>query len=165
MALVKCPDCGGEVSDKAKQCIHCGCPIGAILCANVNTVCRINDREYDFSDALVLAVSDDIVENAGAIGNIRRKTSLTLTDGADLVDIIKERKSVPETFTPRYPLEDREKLYGSQKSISVSCPYCQSTNTRKISGLSKAGSVAVWGFLATSKVSKQWHCNSCGSDF
>lgn len=27
MALIKCPECGKEVSDKAAACIHCGCPI------------------------------------------------------------------------------------------------------------------------------------------
>ena len=27
MAFVKCPECGKEISDKATQCIHCGCPI------------------------------------------------------------------------------------------------------------------------------------------
>lgn len=27
MALIKCPDCGKEVSDKSNACIHCGCPI------------------------------------------------------------------------------------------------------------------------------------------
>ncbi len=27
MALIKCPDCGQDISDKATQCIHCGCPI------------------------------------------------------------------------------------------------------------------------------------------
>lgn len=27
MALIKCPECGNEISDKAKACIHCGCPI------------------------------------------------------------------------------------------------------------------------------------------
>lgn len=27
MALIKCPDCEKEVSDKAKSCIHCGCPL------------------------------------------------------------------------------------------------------------------------------------------
>ena len=27
MALIQCPECGKEVSDKAKVCIHCGCPI------------------------------------------------------------------------------------------------------------------------------------------
>ncbi len=47
----------------------------------------------------------------------------------------------------------------------VECPYCHSSNTKKISGLSKAGSVALWGVLAAGKVGKQWHCNSCGSDF
>ena len=29
MALIKCPDCGKEISDRAANCIHCGCPIGS----------------------------------------------------------------------------------------------------------------------------------------
>ena len=28
MALMKCPDCGREVSDRANSCPFCGCPIG-----------------------------------------------------------------------------------------------------------------------------------------
>ena len=28
MALIKCPKCGKEISDKAGACPHCGCPIG-----------------------------------------------------------------------------------------------------------------------------------------
>ena len=27
MALIKCPDCGKDVSSKAKSCLNCGCPI------------------------------------------------------------------------------------------------------------------------------------------
>ncbi len=27
MALIKCPECGKDVSDKAKLCNNCGCPI------------------------------------------------------------------------------------------------------------------------------------------
>lgn len=27
MALIKCSECGKEISDKSKNCIHCGCPI------------------------------------------------------------------------------------------------------------------------------------------
>ena len=27
MALITCPDCNKEISDKAISCIHCGCPI------------------------------------------------------------------------------------------------------------------------------------------
>ena len=47
----------------------------------------------------------------------------------------------------------------------VECPYCHSKDTKKISGMSKVGSVALWGVFAGGKVSKQWHCNSCKSDF
>jgi hypothetical protein len=27
MALIKCNECGNEISDKSTHCIHCGCPI------------------------------------------------------------------------------------------------------------------------------------------
>lgn len=29
MALIKCPECGKEISSKAATCIYCGCPIEA----------------------------------------------------------------------------------------------------------------------------------------
>ena len=48
---------------------------------------------------------------------------------------------------------------------NAECPYCHSKNTKKISGLSKAGSVAMFGVFAMEKVGKQWHCNNCKSDF
>lgn len=44
------------------------------------------------------------------------------------------------------------------------CPTCGSTDIEKITGLSKVGSVALWGILSR-KVHKQWHCNSCGSEW
>ncbi len=27
MSLIKCPECGKEISDKSDKCIYCGCPI------------------------------------------------------------------------------------------------------------------------------------------
>ena len=30
MALIKCPECGKEVSDKAQNCINCGFPLADI---------------------------------------------------------------------------------------------------------------------------------------
>ena len=54
-----------------------------------------------------------------------------------------------------------------QKQIEVNvpkCPTCGSTNVQEISGLSKAGSVALWGIFSR-KVHKQWHCNGCGSEW
>lgn len=46
----------------------------------------------------------------------------------------------------------------------IICPYCKSANTKKISGTSRFMSTGVFG-LASSKIGKQWHCNSCKSDF
>lgn len=48
---------------------------------------------------------------------------------------------------------------------TITCPYCKSTNCKKISGLSKAGSVALWGIFALGKTTKQFHCNNCKADF
>ena len=47
----------------------------------------------------------------------------------------------------------------------VTCPYCNSTNTEKISDISKAIAVSLLGIHAISKAVKQWHCNNCNSDF
>ena len=35
MALIKCPECGSEISDKALQCIKCGYPINSPHVATV----------------------------------------------------------------------------------------------------------------------------------
>ena len=61
---------------------------------------------------------------------------------------------------------EREKALEEYKyRNNAECPYCHSKNTKKISGFSKAGSVALFGVFAMGKVGKQWHCNQCKSDF
>lgn len=44
------------------------------------------------------------------------------------------------------------------------CPTCNSIKIRKISATSKVASVAMWGVLSR-KVHKQWHCDTCGSEW
>ncbi len=161
MTLVVCPECGKEISDKSEVCIHCGYR----LINMINTKCNINGIVYDFKEELPIALLEKKEDYISAIGKIRKKTSLNLVDGSDLVDIIREIRAVPPTFTPKYPLENREKLYGNSKVKKAECPYCHSTDTKKISGLSKAGSVALFGVFALGKTGKQWHCNQCNSDF
>ena len=50
-------------------------------------------------------------------------------------------------------------------TLTIACPYCRSTNCKKISEFSKALSVGLFGIFALGKASKQWHCNNCNSDF
>lgn len=47
MALINCPECNREVSDKAKVCPHCGYPI--VDDKKVNIV-SVNGTEYDISN-------------------------------------------------------------------------------------------------------------------
>ena len=40
MALIKCPECGKEISDKANACVHCGYPL--------DTLERLMEKVEDF---------------------------------------------------------------------------------------------------------------------
>lgn len=44
------------------------------------------------------------------------------------------------------------------------CPTCNSTKLSKISSLSKASSVVMFGLLSQ-KVKKTWHCDNCGYEW
>lgn len=57
-------------------------------------------------------------------------------------------------------LEGRDK--GNQ--FGVECPYCHATNVKKITATSKVVNTAMFGIFGT-KRHKQWHCNSCNSNF
>ena len=59
---------------------------------------------------------------------------------------------------------NRKRLNPTPPTPVVTCPYCHSTNTKKISAASKAGSVFLFGIFSQ-KVRHQWHCNECKSDF
>lgn len=49
-------------------------------------------------------------------------------------------------------------------TLTITCPYCQSTNTKKISGTSRWLSTGLFG-LSSKKIGKQFHCNNCKADF
>lgn len=57
-----------------------------------------------------------------------------------------------------------ENSYSHPEKPQVECPYCHSTNTKKITNTSRWISAGLFG-IGSSKVGKQWHCNKCGSDF
>ena len=73
--------------------------------------------------------------------------------GESWYDPIREAKSPAPFSTPK------------PTTPTITCPYCQSTNTKKISVLSKAASVGLFGIFALGKTTKQFHCNNCKSDF
>ena len=53
----------------------------------------------------------------------------------------------------------------NKTKVIVTCPYCKSTDTKKITVTSKAIHTAAFGIFSIGRNSKQWHCNNCKSDF
>ena len=67
------------------------------------------------------------------------------------------RKQVLPEYQPPQPAQPSTPV--------VQCPYCKSTNTKKITTTSKAVHTALFGIFSMGRNSKQWHCDNCGSDF
>ena len=44
MALITCPECEKEISDKAKKCPNCGHPIKQFTIGNIFTIKHINRK-------------------------------------------------------------------------------------------------------------------------
>ena len=62
-------------------------------------------------------------------------------------------------------MRELRKLEMEAEKPKVTCPYCGSTNTRKIGTISKAIDVGIFGLFALPKVGKQWRCADCHSEF
>lgn len=76
----------------------------------------------------------------------------------------KAREDKELTYQAIARIEQRKKQEEVESGKRVVCPYCKSTNTEKISTMSRAVSVSLVG-AASGKLGKQWHCNNCKSDF
>lgn len=150
MALIKCPECGKEISDKSDKCIHCGFP----LIETKNTICNINGKEYDLSFILEF-YKEHPDGKVKLISNFMKMTNCGLKDAKDVIDKILETNEIPKVLILKQQ-ESNKRVEDNKPK----CPTCDSTNLSKISTMSKAGSVFMWGLLSQ-KVKKTWHCNNC----
>lgn len=76
MAIIKCPECGKEVSEKAEICIHCGYPL------------KESQKEILY-DVVFEGINDNksISNNrAKVVGQIRQLKSIGLTEAKDFID-------------------------------------------------------------------------------
>ena len=68
MALIKCKDCGKEISDKSKACIFCGCPVPEPF--HLDTMLRTTFDE-------LAALTDELPLNGRLIFSTEDPTELT----------------------------------------------------------------------------------------
>lgn len=178
MALIKCIECGREISDKAVVCPQCGCPstfqsqqptTESTLKAN------LDPRWDDVLDEL------DSGSSLGAMIIIREITNVSIKEASDIVDYMEIHREPPAYILN---IEEPEKTViacsacNNQISIKAEvcphcgnptgvhvCPKCGSTNTKTISGTSKAASVLLWGPFAANKVVSKYQCKACWHKF
>lgn len=149
-----CPKCASyyprskALKENITNCEHCG-----------TTIEYSNMLSSDFTEmfnAEMEKLGIKPLQNAEPIEKFIHKTFLL--DNKQFDEIAFDKKWHPENY------EDAPK---SNKELNVNvpkCPTCQSTDIKKISTTSKAGSVFLWG-LFSQKVKRQWHCNNCGYEW
>ena len=160
MSLINCPECNKEISGKAKCCPNCGYELPkqeqiyqGIYCPKcLHSIFKIDENEKCPICHIQMV-------------NSIRGTREEIYNYTDNHPELKESPDFDEQAYQKRINWAPVVVYSSSKNNTVKCPYCNSTNTKKISTMSKAGLVALFGIFALGKTTKQWHCNQCGSDF
>ena len=93
-------------------------------------------------------------------GNEMEGGNKIMTYPKDALDTIKKHKK-----TPSHNVMNNTINNPILSTPIVECPYCHSTNTKKITLTSKAAHTAMFGIFSVSRNSKQFHCNNCKADF
>ena len=181
MALINCPECEKQISDKAESCPNCGYPIINYVKKTTNYDVRLgSNKNSDYRLAAIyfirLTTGVGLVEVKELLDNAPSTVFRNLpNDIANKAVQIFNGLHCDAELIPTCSQESSEEV---QKKIleylsdpknapkqSVRCPYCNSVNCAKTSFSKKAGKVALFGLFAVGEVSKKWHCNNCGSNF
>ena len=132
-----------------------------------------------FTIGLIVTIIDFfIMVNQGDASTGAKVTAIILLIGIVfcIISVVKiniynakaKSMSADEYLSDRFAnaIPETKEVFGiKDKNISsVKCPYCQSNNVKKITTVNRAVSTGIVG-IASSKIGKQWHCNSCKSDF
>lgn len=175
MALINCPECNKEISDKAMTCPNCGYPVQEInkpkfspTGMNVCPKCGKFNRRIEKCPDCGTAMMDCHYTTTDY-------DNLSLTELSNWEQQMREKYVVnsPEfdevLYNKRLQEEKAEEEYYASiptkpSEPKITCPYCKATNIRKIGIVSRSVSAGIFG-LGSKKIGKQWHCDHCGSDF
>ena len=132
--------CGAKLEniDELDECPECLCPLNK---ENISTIpdggwIKAVSTDENFMKAMTELYENDPIEYQLKISQFK----------ANLKQQVSSKKVEEDNNTPH-------------------CPYCNSTNIKKITTGSKVAHTALFGIFSMSRNSKQWHCNNCKSDF
>lgn len=188
MAIVVCPECNNYVSQYAEACPKCGFPIKSFMtdhglfdtkklmicpkCAHtyagfgndsdpIYIKCKFCSTNIVQTDLEWSTYNKIYYENNYNI--LEEKLANKYGNNQFSQDAYEHRLAIIKQENKNHNNQDTKANQVSQKP-QVKCPYCNATNTSKITLTRRSVSTYLFG-LGSSKVTKQWHCNECGSDF
>lgn len=160
MALIKCPDCGKDVSDRARACIHCGCPIAeeSNIASIMNNMCVINGREYDlteFKDRILMCDENPEENSVQLMYDISKAIDgMSIFGAASLTKQILATGEVPRTFdASAYAIKFKDEL------VDNNVPRCPRCNSTSITTGARGYSIISGWFGSGSTVNR---CANCG---
>lgn len=134
MALIKCPECGKEISDKSEICINCGYPVAE------NQI-----PEYDHNAVCGFCNATDWVYN---------KTKGVVECNSCHCSIIAENEIVAKKYEENK--KQQQQQHNTPSPPTLRCPKCGSTSVTTGS----RGYSLLTGFLGSGKTVNR--CGSCG---
>jgi hypothetical protein len=168
MALIQCPECGGNVSDKSEVCIHCGFPIQKSIEANtlydVIFQCIGWGSQAERSTRIFLEYACG--ESAHDIHCALNTCGSILLHGIkhENIDYVRARLAAARCTVEFVesgndyvnPCNDKLRELAEKDSTPVMCPICHSTQV--ITG--QRGFSLVTGFIGSSSTMNR--CAKCG---
>ncbi len=169
MALIKCPECGKEISDKAPACIHCGYPLQEqppMISSAVSTSKKVVIPSYKEMSPTKIP----------CIKIVREIKGLGLAEAKDFVEqdtpyiVVKDGLSDNQANLIAKKFQDigvSAKILGSSESVSfvnpqkdkdiICCPKCGSTEYHA----GARGFSLITGFIGSGKTVLT--CLKCGN--
>ena len=125
MALIKCPECGENISDKAKNCIHCGYPL------KERQYCPYCGKENS-KDSILCEFCGKSFQKTNNNNELVKNTNKNLNEFKEELDFPNDMAQIQKE-----QLNQQKKQYESQ----AKCPRCGSISlsyNKKGYGVGKA---------------------------
>lgn len=163
MALIKCPECGKEVSDKATACIHCGFPLSATTrSTNQQHKPTIVTSQINVKAPMKMFSQNDTTisiecGNCSKIYSFERKYFSQIDKNFCLPNTAIICPNCNNGITANTRIE--AKVSNRTISKGPKCPKCGSSSIATVN----RGYSLVWGFLGSGTLMNV--CQSCGHKF
>lgn len=186
--LIKCTKCGHQVSNKAKKCPNCGCPIDVILNnLNFRVFCAINYHNIDIT--WIKHIIDGLSEREAkhykyicfqdSLGDKERweckEKYMILSEEALYEKVgkiyweIAKRCNLERFTAAKFLYQLMDSNFELKSFVGKSLTECKQEEIEWIK--SRLIKCPYCSSINTKKIffggyaQKQWHCNNCGSDF